>query len=161
MAKDMSFTLQLAVTNAFVSRLFDIELIRLGVEPAQAGVLSLIALHEPLTPTALEEVSGLPGGTLRERVRSLESDGYVRRSPNPDDGRSYFIQTTPVGKRFLEVAEPVVRRIEKAIEKETGMPLRSLVDQLVAVKQAAQTFAEGEADVYRAAPTSATEPTFP
>src|SRR5688500_18832913 len=93
--------LQLSITNAWVSQLFDHELVRRGVEPAQVGVLSLIELNEPVTPTTLEQEIGLPGATLRERVHSLVDAGLVARIPNEKDGRSYFLETTPAGKDLL------------------------------------------------------------
>jgi DNA-binding MarR family transcriptional regulator len=160
MTSDLTFTLQIAVTNAFVSNLFDVELLRIGVEPAQAGVLTLLALHEPVTPTQLEHISGLPGGTLRERIRSLEKDGYVERTKNPNDGRSYFLGTTVEGKRFLAIAEPVIRRMEKAIEKATGMRLKDLKEPLRAIKDAASSLARDEGERLTEKPKSAREVTF-
>ena len=89
--------LQLSITNAWVSQLFDHELVKRDIEPAQVGVLTMIELHEPVTPTTLEQEIGLPGATLRERVHSLVDAGFVARLPNEQDGRSYFLETTPEG----------------------------------------------------------------
>jgi DNA-binding MarR family transcriptional regulator len=161
MAPDLTFTLQIAVTNSFVSNLFDVELLRIGVEPAQAGVLTMIALHEPITPTQLEQVIGLAGGTLRERLKSLERDGYIEKTKNPKDGRSYFVSTTAEGKQFLAIAEPVIRRMEKAIEKATGMKLKGVTEPLKAIREAAASLAKDDMAKLRTKPKAQREITFP
>jgi DNA-binding MarR family transcriptional regulator len=136
--------LQLSITNAWASQLFDRELIRRGIEPAQVGVLTLIELHEPITPTELEQQTGIPGATLRERVHSLVDGGHVSRRPNAEDGRSYFLETTDEGKALLKSSAAALRAAERALEEATGRKLEDLRDALETVGDAARDLVKGE-----------------
>lgn len=126
----ITILLELSITNAFVSQLFDQELVRRGLGPAQAGMLILVDRHRPATPTALEEVSGLAGTTLRERLQGLIEEGYVRRLPNEADRRSYFLDTTPKGRRFLVATGAAVLAVEGELERRLGRPLESYREPL-------------------------------
>ncbi len=135
---DISMLLELGIANAFGSTLFDRELERRGVKPAQAGLLDFIARMEPVTPTALEQEMGIPGATLRARVKSLIDVGYVERSPNPADARSFFLITTPEGRGFLEVAHAAVDEAERMLDKELGWSFEDLRGKIREVRQAGQ-----------------------
>ncbi|MGH2806064.1 MAG: MarR family winged helix-turn-helix transcriptional regulator [Actinomycetota bacterium] len=136
--------LQLSITNAWVSQLFDHELVRRGIEPAQVGVLTLIEAHEPITPTGLEQELGLPGATLRERVHSLVDAGFVARVPNEQDGRSYFLETTPEGKALIRSSASALRAVERSLEDATGRKLEDLRDALETLADAARGMIKGE-----------------
>jgi DNA-binding MarR family transcriptional regulator len=140
---DLPFALRLAVTNAWVSQLFDEEMSKKGVAPFQAGVLMMVRMHEPVTPTGLESVMGLAGTTLRDRIRDLTRAGLVERVPNAKDGRSYFLQTTATGADLARTALATTRRVTALLERHTG-PLDSLRDPLDAVRAAARELLEGE-----------------
>jgi DNA-binding MarR family transcriptional regulator len=133
----------LALTNAWVSQLFDQELDKLGIAPFQAGVLMMVRLHEPVTPTNLESVMGLAGTTLRDRIRDLTRSGLVERAPNPDDRRSYFLQTTAAGAELARVALATARRVTTLLEAGAG-PLDQLRDPLDAVRGSARERLVGE-----------------
>jgi DNA-binding MarR family transcriptional regulator len=140
---DLPFALRLAVTNAWVSQLFDEEMSKKGVAPFQAGVLMMVRMHEPVTPTGLEAVMGLAGTTLRDRIRDLTRAGLVERVPNAKDGRSYFLQTTSAGAALARTAIATTRRVTALLERHTG-PLDGLRDPLDAVRAAARELLEGE-----------------
>jgi DNA-binding MarR family transcriptional regulator len=115
--------LELAVANSLASQIFVRELLRAGYPFTQVGMLTLIGIHGPITPSGLEAETGIPKTTLRGRVQSLHQSGYVRRQPNPADRRSHFLEITPKGSEFLKEMEPVVEAAERAIERELGVPL--------------------------------------
>lgn len=138
------FALRIAVTNAWVSQLFDQELAKRGVAPFQAGILMMIKLLEPVTPTALEQAVGIPGATLRDRVRDLSSAGLVERVANEDDGRSYFLCTSDAAGVPLRAAMAAARRVTKLVEAHTGASLDELSVALDGVREAARELIEGE-----------------
>jgi DNA-binding MarR family transcriptional regulator len=138
------FALRIAVTNAWVSQLFDQELAKKGVAPFQAGVLMMLRLYEPVTPTELESVMGLAGTTLRDRVKELTKAGFVERVPNVDDGRSYFLQTTVEGAAVVRVAMTTTRRVTRLLEKQGVGPLDELCDSLDDVRAAAKGLIEDD-----------------
>ena len=137
-----SVLLDLAVTNAFVSQLFDQELLREGITPAQVGILTIVRAAEPVTPTELERRSGFAGGTLRDRVRQLLRDGLVERRSNDDDGRSYFLVTTAQGRAVLDRARPVIRRVERMLDRTLGGSLEDYRGALADLETAARALLE-------------------
>jgi DNA-binding MarR family transcriptional regulator len=134
----MPFALRIAITNAWVSQLFDQELAKKGVAPFQAGVLMMVRLHEPVTPTGLEAVMGLAGTTLRDRIRELTKAGLVERVPNAEDGRSYFLQTTAEAAEVVRLAMATTRRLTRLLEKQGVGSLEALCISLDGVRVAAR-----------------------
>jgi DNA-binding MarR family transcriptional regulator len=140
----MPFALRIAVTNAWVSQLFDQEMAKKGVAPFQAGVLMMVRLLEPVTPTGLENEIGLASTTLRDRIRELTKAGLLERLPNSDDRRSYFLRTTAEGRAIARTAMATSRRIAGLLEKQGGGPLGPMSAALDDVRRAAQGLIEGD-----------------
>jgi DNA-binding MarR family transcriptional regulator len=126
----------LAVANSLASQVFVRELVRAGYPPTQVGMLTLIDIHGPITPTDLEAETGIPKTTLRGRVQGLNRAGLVQRLPNEADRRSYFLAVTPAGSEFLEAMQPVLRAAERAIEEELGVPLEDYHGPLERLRKA-------------------------
>ena len=107
--------------TAFCSSLFEREASERGLPlKLSLGILELIELYGPLTPTSLELESGLAGTTLRERVQALSDGALVERRPNPDDKRSYFLAVTGEGAAMLKETRAAVRALESALEQDLG-----------------------------------------
>jgi DNA-binding MarR family transcriptional regulator len=130
--------LEVAVAHQLTSELFDRELVRRGIRPVQVGLLALVQIHGPITPTALEYETGLPPTTLRERVQGLVDDGFVERIPNESDRRSYFLDTTPEGDAYLAAADPALRKVERALARVLGEPVEAYRESLYRFRRAAQ-----------------------
>jgi DNA-binding MarR family transcriptional regulator len=128
--------LELAVANSLASQIFVRELVRAGYPMTQVGMLTLIEIHGPITPTDLEAETGIPKTTLRGRVQGLYRAGLVRRVPNEDDRRSYFLEVTPEGREFLKAMRPIVRAAEQAIEEELGVSLEDYRGPLERLRKA-------------------------
>jgi DNA-binding MarR family transcriptional regulator len=129
--------IQLAITNAFVSNFVDSELAKLGMSTVhiQMGLLHLIQVNAPVTPTALEQISGLAASTLRDRVGSLVALGYLRRVPSPTDGRSHSILLTEAGEQFMAKVMPIIHGLEARLDDELGGQLRTLNELLLKVRE--------------------------
>jgi DNA-binding MarR family transcriptional regulator len=154
--KEASVLVELSVANALASQLFDRELARLGVPPAQVGLLTLVSIHGPATPTRLEYESGLPATTLRERLQALQAAGYVDRIPNPADGRSHFVVVTADGKAFLQRIAPAVERVEGQLGAALGRPVESLRTPVEGLRRAGQAIlAEEQATFGEEGPATA------
>jgi MarR family transcriptional regulator, organic hydroperoxide resistance regulator len=63
----------------------------LGLHPTDMQFVNLLDLLGPTTPGALAQWSGLSSGGVTVVLDRLESAGYVRREPNPNDRRSVLI----------------------------------------------------------------------
>ena len=116
------------------------ELAAARADTPQFALLTLVHLHEPVTPTKLLAEMGVPGATLSDRLRELFELGHIRRQPNPDDGRSYVVTTTAAGRRAIERAEGAVRRARHAVAEQLDVPLfevEATVEKLNAALDAA------------------------
>jgi DNA-binding MarR family transcriptional regulator len=76
---------------------------RLGLGPSDHKCLDLMLQHEDLTGSRLAAITGLTTGAITGVVNRLEKAGYVRRCPDPADGRRQRLE--PVPERVAEVAE--------------------------------------------------------
>jgi DNA-binding MarR family transcriptional regulator len=76
---------------------------RLGLGPSDHKCLDLLLQHEEMTGSRLAALTGLTTGAITGVVNRLEQAGYVRRRPDPSDGRRQLLQ--PVAERVSEVAE--------------------------------------------------------
>jgi len=73
---------------------------RLGLGPTDHKCLDLILEHQTITGSELAAMTGLTSGAVTGVVRRLERAGYIRREPDPEDGRRQLLE--PVPERFGE-----------------------------------------------------------
>jgi len=101
-----------------MAQLVELELAAEGVAADGYAMLSLIGVRAPVRLTELAEELGLPLTTASDLVRRLEGRRYVRRRPNPEDGRSFLFELTPSGDREWHNGWPALQRINAALERE-------------------------------------------
>lgn len=66
------------------------------------ALLAQLTSAGPLRAADLAERACLDPSTVSRHLGSLESDGYVDRLPDPDDGRATLLQVTAAGEGFLK-----------------------------------------------------------
>jgi DNA-binding MarR family transcriptional regulator len=113
---DLHYAAQLA------ARLLAEELERVGVRPEWAGLLTEIRTIEPVRPTLLAQRTGLPPATLYDYLERLLADGLVRKLPNPEDGRSFLIETTPAGVERVHSVSAAVRQAHERFARRLELP---------------------------------------
>jgi DNA-binding MarR family transcriptional regulator len=115
-----------------MAQLVDQELAADGVDPNGYAILSLIGARGELRLTEVASELGMPITTASDVVRRLERRRHVRRSPNPDDGRSSLFALTASGDREWRNGWPALQRINRALEQHLGDPeeVRSAVTDL-------------------------------
>jgi DNA-binding MarR family transcriptional regulator len=132
--------LDLHYADQLSGRLLDEELERVGVRPVRAGLLTEIRTIEPVRPTLLAQRTGLPPATLYDYLEQLIADGLVRKLPNPDDGRSFLLETTPAGRELVLAVSGAVRRAHDRFAGELEVPLedvqRAVTDLRFALERA-------------------------
>ena len=69
----------------------------LRLEPAGVHVLGRLALLGPVRLTELAAALGLDPSSVSRQVSAAEKGGYVRREPDPSDGRATQLVLTPKG----------------------------------------------------------------
>jgi DNA-binding MarR family transcriptional regulator len=104
---------------------------RQGLSATEEKALDLLDRHGPLTGRQLAERSGLAPASVSNLADRLEAKGFARRIPNPADGRSVLIETTPdrladFGPLFTDW----VGELEDLSERYTDAELRAITDFL-------------------------------
>jgi DNA-binding MarR family transcriptional regulator len=67
------------------------------LKPGEFAVYSALRLEQPVTPSRLAGVLGMPPTTLSSALRKMTEAGHLRRLRNPADGRSALVELTDVG----------------------------------------------------------------
>lgn len=76
------------------------------LRPSEFAIYSALRLEQPVTPTRLAAVLGMPPTTLSSALRKMTDAGHLDRLPNPDDGRSQLVELTEVGVEVTEACFP-------------------------------------------------------
>ena len=82
---------------------------RLNLNSNDFAVASAIKAFQPITPTRLAALLGMPPTTLSSYLRRLEARRQIRRRPNPEDGRSQLLEMTKIGDKNVVAAYPALR----------------------------------------------------
>jgi DNA-binding MarR family transcriptional regulator len=98
-----------------MTQLVDLELAADGVESNGYAMLSLIGARGPVRLTAIAAELGMPLTTASDVMRRLEARGHVRRTANPDDGRSFLFELTAKGDREWRRGWGALQRIDDAL----------------------------------------------
>ena len=109
-----------------------------GISPDEYGVLGVIGLVGPMTPTDLARRLGMAPTTVSVYAARFLERGHVRRLPNPADGRSYLLEATDDGRQIVRTIAP---RIGDAVERlgaASDRPLREIFDALAGLEEAAR-----------------------
>lgn len=69
--------------------------------PTLGGSLATIERHGPLTPSELADRERVRRPSATKIVARLETEGFVTRRPDPDDGRSCLVSITTAGAEHL------------------------------------------------------------
>ena len=82
--------------------------------PGQVSALSTIVRCGPIRPGDLARAERVAAPTITRLLADLENRGLVVRSADPDDGRSFFVSSTPAGSDAIDRAR--TERAERVLE---------------------------------------------
>lgn len=139
----------LAQTSLVFRRFGDHALRASGLEsqaPGRATLLHALDEFGDSPVNVLVEKSRLPNGTVTGLLDALEDENLIRRTRNPDDGRSWIVGLTPQGERVCAKLRTRHRRVmsvfgEALSPSETGQlvtlltKLSSHLDAYVAARE--------------------------
>jgi DNA-binding MarR family transcriptional regulator len=109
----------------------------LNVSAAGGLVLGLLRDRGVMSPSELGERLIVTRATVTGLVDSLERRGFVRRSINPVDRRSFLIEITPAGIDVLRELRTLVHGREKAwLSDFSDTDLRTYIELLHRVQDA-------------------------
>jgi DNA-binding MarR family transcriptional regulator len=100
------------------------------------ALYSVIAAEQPVTPTRLAEILGMPLTSLSYQVRQMHERGHLRRVPNPQDGRSVLLRLTPTGRRIVQQAQVGFAEAIRSFRRELGVDEPELLRHLEAMSAA-------------------------
>jgi DNA-binding MarR family transcriptional regulator len=83
----------------------------------------------------LAELTGLETVYISKLVGTLERDGFVTRSPHPDDTRAVQLELTRAGRRAIEPAIDAVRELHESLLAPLGGPRSAASRELKATLQ--------------------------
>jgi DNA-binding MarR family transcriptional regulator len=108
-----------------------------GVTGPQRLVLRALELSPGTPPSELAKVLCFHKSTVSVILRSLEGEGFVRRSPNPADGRAVLLTLTPKGRRVVEQRDGTVEAVFRAtLERLSARDVRAAQRVLDALSRA-------------------------
>jgi len=119
---------------AFMKEFQEEALLPFGLTPSDYSVLAALRRSgggHRLAPSELYNVLEVSSGGMTKMIKRLEARGLVERFPDPDDGRSHFVQLTPEGRKLEEEAfgayfEAARKLLEPLGEAQTRSVDRSL-----------------------------------
>lgn len=92
--------------------------------PRQLAVLASVAQNEGLSQTQLVAMTGIDRSTLADIVRRMLKKGFLQRRRAKQDARAYSVKLTDEGRKVLDLAQPVARRIDARILEVLPVPER-------------------------------------
>ena len=129
------------LTGAIVDR----QLREVGIPAYLFGLFSEIRRLAPVTPSQISQRTGIAVTTLRDNIQRLVDRGLIRRTPNPDDGRSYLVEVTEKGEVLARAADPALLAAYEALERRLQRP-RVEYEQVLDELRVAMAATLGELD---------------
>ena len=117
-------------------RLLDEHQVNARMAGGSYAVYSVIAAEEPVTPTRLAGILGMPPTSLSYQIRQMHERGHLRRVPNPQDGRSVLLKLTPKGRRIVQQAQAGFARAIASFRAELDVDEPELLRHLEAMSAA-------------------------
>ena len=102
------------------------------------GLLSALGVWGPITPTELAARIGMPPTTLSSALARAFARGFVRRLPNPSDGRSYLVELSEEGDGAWRAGWPALRSALARLEQELAGSLEDVQEAIERLDAAAR-----------------------
>lgn len=84
-----------------------------GLNRTKGAILAHVAHNEGgVTATDLRRCLHLSAATLSKALAEMEADGFITRTPNPDDARSMLIYLAPEGQKLLDHFPEAIKEID-------------------------------------------------
>jgi DNA-binding MarR family transcriptional regulator len=96
------------------------------VGPSSFSALATLSAEGPLRLSDLAAAEGVTRPTMTRIVAALEKRGYLRRRPDPQDGRAQLVSTTRAGRTFLTKGRAL--RVEALADRLDRLPAGAAAD---------------------------------
>jgi DNA-binding MarR family transcriptional regulator len=107
-----------------------------GLTGAQYGVLSVLRHHPGASGADLARACNITPQAMNGVLATLERESLIERRQHPTHGRILQVTLTEEGRRRLEAADPAIRGLRRAIERDfTPEDIATIKAWLVATAQ--------------------------
>lgn len=107
-----------------------------GLNLADFRAVAFVRVNDRATPRELADYLAHSMSTTTATIDRLVASGYVRRTPNPDDRRSVYLEVTPSGASAVDEA---IEIYDEALD--LAIPEQALDDVAEALSSIAKAFA--------------------
>ena len=83
-----------------------------GLIRAEYLLLFCLSRINNLTAQQVADITGRPRNSISRAVHRMLQEGYLTRSPHPDDARQVLLQITPSGRKLNERIVPLFEQQE-------------------------------------------------
>jgi len=132
-----------------VGRHYDAEVAKSGLKTTQYSLLSHVLHLGPLRPVDLAQAMGIEASTLSRNLKPMIAAGWLLQGEGPD-ARSRLIEITDDGRKKRTEAQRRWRAAQENLNELLGvervMALHTLIDESIALLQAADEVSEGDID---------------
>lgn len=87
----------------------------IDVTTTQYTVLLAASGREGLSQQDIINLTGIDRSTVSQVVQLLIRKGLLKRRRARHDGRAYAVSLTDSGRRVIDTAEPIIKRVEDAL----------------------------------------------
>jgi DNA-binding MarR family transcriptional regulator len=94
------------------TRLVAAELATEGARRQHYAPLATLAEVGPASQAELSRRTAIDGSDMVATLNELADEGYVERSPDPDDRRRNVVTITPAGRRYLDRLDRILGRAQ-------------------------------------------------
>lgn len=116
--------------SRLVTRHYERALRETGLTPAQFSLLGAVALHQPLSPSALARMLDLEKSTLSRNLRPLIGSKLLVSGTGEERGRT--LRVTARGKALLQRALPAWRTAQAEALARLGESVGPRLDGMIA-----------------------------
>jgi DNA-binding MarR family transcriptional regulator len=92
-----------------------------GLTADEFAIYSVLTTTDAMTPSELARWMAAPLTSVSSYVKRFENRGHIRRVAHPDDGRSYRLQLTALGRAAHRAAgklfQPVLDDVERSLDQ--------------------------------------------
>src|SRR5437667_10997063 len=103
---------------------------RLGLGPTDHKCLDLLRERKATTGSDLASITGLTSGAITGVVARLERAGYLRREPDPQDGRKQILHLALDRAHIQDVIDPLRKAVAALLENFDAPHLTAITEFL-------------------------------
>jgi len=104
----------------------------------QLSALSMIVRLGPLRPGELARMEAITAPSMTRLIANLEEAGFVTRTPDPGDGRAFFVEATDAGANaVLRVRAQRAERLTEVLSDRTDEEIARIASALDVLEAAA------------------------